>query len=171
MNSYQSVVFNILVFFFNFIYGQNVLAETCQNLPGKDYACNYFASPEFGYCKKITYLNGTLFSIACKKSCNLCPGQTTTSVMTTSQSSCVDKASYCAYWSALCMFLILENPHPCAKTCNLCSVIPTTSTRTTTTLANINCVDTSTTCQTWVNYCYVLAGLNPHPCRKTCKLC
>jgi len=156
--------------FISIVYGNNVKAEICQNLPGKDYTCNYFASPEFGFCKKITYLNGILFSTACKKSCNLCPGQTTTALMTT-QSGCVDRASYCSYWASLCMFLILENPHPCAKTCNLCSILTTSSTKITTTLVNFNCVDTSTTCYTWVNYCNVLAGLNPHPCRKTCKLC
>jgi len=54
----------------------------------------------------------------------------------------------------------------CPKSCNLCSAIATTTTTTLTT-----CKDSSSSCPYWINSCYLLASLNPHPCKATCRLC
>ena len=54
----------------------------------------------------------------------------------------------------------------CPKSCKLCSAIATTTTTTLTT-----CKDSSSSCPYWVNSCYLLASLNPHPCKAPCRLC
>ena len=46
----------------------------------------------------------------------------------------------------------------CLKSCGLCTITST-------------CNDSVATCSSWANYCYLLASLNPHPCKATCKLC
>jgi glioma pathogenesis-related protein 2 len=50
----------------------------------------------------------------------------------------------------------------CPKSCKLCSAIATTLT---------TCKDSSSSCPYWISSCYLLASLNPHPCKATCKLC
>jgi len=100
------------------------LSSTCQNAAGLDYACSYFSSPEFGFCNDATaYIKGILFSIACKKSCGLCPNQTTTLAPVTqiSPSDCTDTLSYCSFWASYCFLLADQQPHPCRKTCKLCA--------------------------------------------------
>ena len=48
-------------------------ASNCKNFPGKDATCVYFSAPTFGFCSNpLSFLNGTVFSVACKKSCKLC---------------------------------------------------------------------------------------------------
>ena len=35
----------------------------------------------------------------------------------------------------------------------------------------LQCNDSQDKCAYWINYCSILTRYNPHPCRKTCKLC
>ena len=151
----------------------------CQNLAGYDSTCNYFALTVTNCKSQSLYLNGILFSNACKKACNLCSSssssssstlttiKTTTSI--TPQAQCFDSQSNCAYWSNYCQLLVNVNPHPCRLTCKICSAtsLKTLSPLTTTS----QCVDSQTNCIFWTNLCSLLLNQNPHPCRKTCRLC
>ena len=143
---------------------------SCVN-QASDRICTYFASM-YGYCGKTVYLNKLLFSVACKKTCNMCAvlSETTTKALaTTMLTNCVDRQTSCSIWVIYCNFLISFNPHPCPKTCNICTTQPTTTATTTTSKAS--CVDIASECSAWVNYCYLLVNQNPHLCAKTCKLC
>ena len=42
---------------------------------------------------------------------------------------------------------------------------------TTTTTPKVPCVDSQTNCVFWAKFCFLLASRNPHPCKKTCKIC
>ena len=45
----------------------------CQNLPGLDASCINFSRPPWNACtNSFVSLQGVLFSVACKKTCNLC---------------------------------------------------------------------------------------------------
>ena len=45
----------------------------CQNAPGYNVSCNFFSKSPFTFCQNIfAYLGSMPFSVACKKSCNLC---------------------------------------------------------------------------------------------------
>ena len=152
-----------------------ITSLTCQNT-ALDSTCDYFAV-NYGYCNKIAYLNSVLFSVACKKTCNLCNNVQTTTTQPLTQAACVDNQSSCSFWASYCNLLVNLNPHPCPKTCNVCTAKETTTTSTTTTTTtttsttNANCVDRSLACPYWTNYCYLLVNQKPHPCLKTCKLC
>ena len=154
--------------------------SNCQNLPGRDASCNYFSTPSLNYCNRVSYLDNVLFSVACKKSCNLCdfPNNISTSTLPISTTYtttlvCVDRQANCIYWANNCNLLANQNPHPCPKTCKICTsnsmTTSTTTIMTTTTMAK--CVDTSAVCPYWVNYCTILAGFSYNPCPKTCNLC
>jgi len=160
-------------------------SSPCQNSPGFDSSCNYYAlANPFNCFSSSVFLSGVLFSVACKKSCNLCNSGTQTSTVTTTRSTtrtssttkttssldCVDTQSVCAQWTNYCYLLVTLNPNPCRLTCKQCIPGKTTtplSTRTTTP----SCEDSQSNCAFWANYCSSLVNVNPHPCRRTCHLC
>ena len=51
----------------------------CLDMPGKEFQCRYY-SIAFDFCNKYSFLKGILFTDMCRKTCNLCPGQQTTSL-------------------------------------------------------------------------------------------
>lgn len=61
----------------------------------------------------------------------------------------------------------------CKLSCNLCPATQATTTASTQTSATTSspCVDSQNNCASWANYCYLLAGIYPNPCRKTCNVC
>ncbi len=85
----------------------------CQNLPAQDSKCNFFASALTCNNSNL-FINGVLFSIACKKSCNLCDESTTLT-------PCEDDQDTCKYWIKYCPLLTNLTTHPCKKTCKICT--------------------------------------------------
>jgi len=47
----------------------------------------------------------------------------------------------------------------------------TTTKKIVTTTTKVPCVDSQANCIFWAKYCFLLASRNPHPCKKTCKIC
>ena len=46
---------------------------SCQNIQRYEVSCNYFSQQPFSYCtNNLSFIGGMPFSVACKKSCNLC---------------------------------------------------------------------------------------------------
>ena len=94
----------------------------CQNLPGYDVTCNYFANAT-SCSSKHTFLDGIPFSTACQLACNLCTSGQVTLPTTTALAQCVDSQSACLFWAPYCATLLNNfNPHPCRKTCGKCGI-------------------------------------------------
>lgn len=71
----------------------------------------------------------------------------------------------------------------CCRTCNELTTIEAAATTqpakltqfkvpsTTIQTSSLSCFDSQENCLLWTNFCYILANLEEHPCRKTCKIC
>ena len=125
------------------------------------------------FCKTFSFINGKPFDLYCARSCNSCAFITTTTTTTTKSTTqanslnCVnDNDSLCNYFgfgycsSASTYVSGKKFAQFCKKLCQ----DPTC-------LVQATCVDSTPSCSFWTNYCYLLAGQDPHPCRATCKLC
>ena len=124
----------------------------CQDLPGLEMQCSYFTfnNPDICY-NSASYINGILYSVACKRSCNLCIGNVSKTKSTASSFS---------------------------STSSIAPII--TSTTSTTKSSTITpkisypfgkCIDIDPNCDHWSNYCNILTETPIHPCAKTCNVC
>jgi hypothetical protein len=70
----------------------------------------------------------------------------------------------------------------CCRTCNELTTIEAAATTQSVKLTQFtvptstvpiisSCFDSQENCILWTNFCYLLAKLEEHPCRKTCKIC
>jgi hypothetical protein len=115
----------------------------CEDYPGKEYPCHYFSSSLFNFCNKTAYLNGSLFSEVCRKSCKLCKSNET------------NDYDYDDFFKS-------------TKLQTTSMTKQKTPTLTSTTSSNKECVDSSKLCQYWIHYCHLIKD---NLCPKTCNSC
>jgi len=96
-------------------------ANVCQNIPGYDATCNYFAAVNITNCNSThIFLGGLAFPSACRFACKLCASEQIKVANTTPQASCVDSQVACKFWKSHCISLASLNPNPCRKSCGKC---------------------------------------------------
>jgi len=122
----------------------------------------------------VALLWTNLFSVInCQ--CSSCPQITTstTTATTQNQCTCLDTSANCPSFKMYCSILNMQENNPCPCTCGSCPAITTTIPRYTySSTPPIRCIDANpVTCQEFSRYCFLLEGLNPHPCLLTCKMC
>ena len=109
-----------------------------------------------------------------KCQCTFCPPQITTSTTTSrSQCTCNDTATNCQSLAKYCSILNMQDTNPCRCTCGSCPKITTTIARVTySSTTPVRCDDINpVTCLQFKRYCFLLEGINPHPCLNTCRMC
>eukprot|EP00039_Didymoeca_costata_P027218 m.17817 g.17817 ORF g.17817 m.17817 type:complete len:1258 (+) comp6118_c0_seq1:95-3868(+) len=156
-----------------------VTTTTDSTCPDLHTSCEAWA--QAGYCSSssvyVEYMRKT-----CKKSCNLCDGDTTTTAprTTTPGGECGNFHSYCEYWANL-NFCASTSQYKnymhatCPKACKLCDGGESTTTGPETT-SSIICVDRHTSCVSWKNlgYCDRNSRFYSYmfqSCKKSCAFC